>query len=250
MFITSHRFVTAIGFTVLTGLTLSPPAPAQMPHAMSFNSAQMVRPLGMMGLPSMGRPAFMIGMGMNPNMGMMGLNHVPMSPLGMPYAGAAGNYTMAPGTGYSQQPSQLNAYNQLPGTGPGYASISSSQDTKSSKESAGKTELKTLRLFAGGLSWPRALHYFTNDGNLKELRDGIDTQVETLLAREDGKPVPTDLLDGLKGNVDKLRKRFVAQSYDIPMTSQQEADARRFLSKLKSALEHFSTTAAVSTSPK
>jgi hypothetical protein len=105
-------------------------------------------------------------------------------------------------------------------------------------------------LFAGGLDWPRALRYFTSDGNLKELREEIDSQVERLLARQDGRPFSSDLLDGLKGDVDKLRRRFVAQSYDLPMTTQQETDARQFLGKLKSALEQFSTSAADSSSPK
>jgi hypothetical protein len=58
----------------------------------------------------------------------------------------------------------------------------SSQDTKNSQPTAGYSQLETLRLFAGGLDWPRALCYFTSDGNLQELREEIDSQVERLLA--------------------------------------------------------------------
>jgi hypothetical protein len=126
----------------------------------------------------------------------------------------------------------------------------SSQDTKNSPTTAGYSQLEAMRQFVGGLDWPRALRYFTSDGNLKELREEIDSQVDRLLARQEGRPGSSDLLDGLKGDVDKLRKRFIAQSYDLPMTSQQETDARRFLGRLMPALEQFSTSAAVSTSPK
>jgi hypothetical protein len=247
MFLDSRRFVAAIGSSLLTVGMLTTPAPAQMSHPMAFNAMQSVRPLNMMGLPSLGRPAFMAGFGMYPN---LGINQSPMSPYGMPPIGHAMNYVPNPVMGYGSQPRQNGASSQPPGSGGGYASITSAPDAKSSQEPAGVTQLKSLRQFAGGMSWPRALYYFTSDGTLKELREDIDTKVEGLLARQDGHPVPKDMLEGLKGDVDKLRKRFIAQSYDVPMTSQQEADARRFLGKFQSALEQLSTTASVSTKPK
>jgi hypothetical protein len=202
----------------------------------------------MMGMMSMPRSTFSGGFGLNAyrTLGGMGRNY--LSQYGSSGAGQGSYAGGGPGGGGGGgQPQGGGA--PSPAAGAGYVPIYSSQDTKNSQPTAGYNQLETLRLFAGGLDWPRALRYFTSDGNLLELREEIDAQVERLLARRDGRPGSSDLLDKLKSDVDKLRKRFRAQSYDLPMTSQQETDARRFLEKLNSALEQFSTSAAVSTSP-
>jgi hypothetical protein len=226
---------------------LTPNASAQMFFPSGFNSMHSMRPSGMPILPHLNPSLYPGGFGLNPNMSiLMGLNRYPMSPYAMFPVGPVGNYMVPTGTAYGYQPSRMNATSQLPSSGDGYASISASKDEKSTLRTTGNTQLKSLRQFAGGLSWPRALFYFTSDGKLKELREGIDSKVEALVAQEDGKPVAADTLEGLKKDVEDLRKRFIAQSYDLAMTSQQETDARRFLGKLKSALEGFPTAPASS----
>jgi hypothetical protein len=94
------------------------------------------------------------------------------------------------------------------------------------------------------------LRYLTSEGNWKELREGIDAQVEELLTRQDGQPVPANLLEGLKGNVEKLRKHLDRESYDMPTSSQQEADARSFLRKLRSAIGQFPVLTSAATGTK
>jgi hypothetical protein len=251
MFCSVHRFVVVFGSAVLTAGLLTPIAAAQKGRSMGFGSMQSMRPSVMMGMPSMGRNTFMGGVGMNPNLNtMMGMGRYSASPYGMPSAGQGGNSMMSAGGGYGSHPQQMSAPSQSYGAGDGYAQSSSSQGAGSSQQTAGRNQLTTLRLFAGGLAWPVALRYMTSDGSLKELREGIDAQVENLLTRQDGQPVPADLLEELKGDVDKLRKCFARQSYDLPMSSQQETDARRFLGKLKSAVGQFLSTPAASATPK
>ena len=206
---------------------------------------QFTRPSGMMGMMSRNRSNFSGGFGLNAYRALGGIGRNYPSSYGAT-GGGQGSYGGGAGGGGGGGQSQGGS---APAAGAGYVPIYPSQDTKNSLSTVGSSQLETLRLFAGGLDWPRALRYFTSDGNLKELREEIDSQVERLLARQGGRPGVSDLLDGLKGDVDKLRKRFIAQSYDLPMTSQQETDARRFLGKLKSALEQISASAAVSSSP-
>jgi hypothetical protein len=245
-----HRLI-VIGSVVLTAGLLTPVAVAQNGRSMGFGSMQSMRPSGMMGMPSMGRTPFMGGVGMNLNMNrMMGMGRYSASPYGMTSAGQGGNSTMSSGGGYGSQSRPMSAPNQPNGSGDGYALTSSSTGAGSSQRTGGRTQLMTLRLFAGGLAWPVALRYLTRDGRWKELREGIDVQVEGLLTRQDGQPVPADLLEALKGDVDKLRKHLERQSYDMPTTSQQEADARRFLGKLRSAVGEFPSTPAASASSK
>jgi hypothetical protein len=209
---------------------------------------QSTRPSGMMGMMSLTQSSFPRGFGFNAYQSLAGMGRNYPSPYGAAGAGQGSYAGAGSGGGGGGQPQGGSA--PSPAAGTGYAPVYSSQGTSNSVPTPGYSQLETLRLFAGGLDWPRALRYFTSDGNLKALRQGIDSQVEGLLARQGSRPVSSDLLDGLKGDVDKLRRRFVAQSYDLPMTTQQETDACRFLEKLKSALEQFSTSAAVSTSPK
>jgi hypothetical protein len=238
-----YRLCFTGAITLLTVELLTPPALAQITYPMGFNSMHNGRFFGGMGMPWMGRGSF----GMYPNMSaMMGLNRYSMSPYSMAPMGQMGGYMTAPGSSYGSQPSRLNASYQLPGSGDGYASATNSQDGKSTLKTTGSSQLKSLRQSVGGLSWPRALYYFTSDGKLKDLRVGIDTQVEALLALEDSKPGAADMVDGLKKDVESLQKRFLAQIFDLSMTSQQETDARQFLSRLKTALAQFPTAPASS----
>jgi hypothetical protein len=185
------------------------------------------------------------GFSMNPYMNLLWMSRFPASSYGgssgIPYSGSGGYPMMMSYGQYAPQTQPAGPAYQPNQSGDGYASSSKAQTSESSLRTAGKDQLASLRLFAGGLSWPQALRYFTSDGNLKELREGIDRQIESVLSKQDGQSVSTAQLDELKGDVDNLRKRFVRQSYDLPMTSQQETDARRFLAKLKSAIEQVST---------
>ena len=248
MSFSSRRYAFLIASSALTVGLLTPTARAQHVRAMSGGSMQSPRPFGMMGMMPRSRSNFSGGFGLNGYRALGGMGRNYPSSYGAT-GGGQGSYGGGAGGGGGGGQSQGGGASS-PASGAGYVPMYSSQDTKNSPPTAGYSQLEALRLFAGGLDWPRALRYFTSDGNLKELREEIDSQVDRLLARTEGRPGSSDLLDGLKGDVDKLRKRFVAQSYDLPMTSQQETDARRFLGKLMSALEQFSTGAAVSTSPK
>jgi hypothetical protein len=243
MSFSSRRYAFLIASSALTVGLLTPTARAQHVRAMSGGSMQSARPSGMMGMMPRSRSNFSGGFGLNGYRALGGMGRNYPSSYGAT-GGGQGSYGGGAGGGGGGGQSQGGS---APAAGAGYVPIYPSQATKNSLSTAGSSQLETLRLFAGGLDWPRALRYFTSDGNLKELREEIDSQVERLLARQDGRPGASDLLDGLKGDVDKLRKRFIAQSYDLPMTSQQETDARRFLGKLISALEQLSTSAAAST---
>jgi hypothetical protein len=245
-----HRLI-VIGSAVLTAGLFTPVAAAQKGRSMGFGSMQSMRPSGMMGMPSMGRNTFMGGVGMNPNVNMMmGMGRYSASPYSMSAASQGGNSGMSSGGGYGSQSRPMSAPNQPNGSGDGYAPTSSSAGAGSSQPTAERNQLMTLRLFAGGLAWPVALRYLTGDGSWKELREGIDEQVEGLLMRQDGQPVPADLLERLTGDVDKLRKHLERQSYDMPTTSQQNTDARRFLAKLRSAVGQFPIITAASASPR
>ena len=249
MIFSLRRYAFLIVSSALTMGLLTPAARAQRGRAMNGGSMQSSRPSGMMGMMSMPRSTFPGGFGLNADRTLGGMGRNNLNQYGSSGAGQGGNAGGgASGGGGGGQTQGGGA--PSPAAGAGYVPMYPSQDTKNSPAAAGYNQLETLRLFAGGLDWPRALRYFTSDGNLKELREEIDSQVDRLLARTEGRPGSSDLLDGLKGDVDKLRKRFIAQSYDLPMTSQQETDARRFLGKLTAALEQFSTSAAVSTSSK
>jgi hypothetical protein len=248
MFFSSRRYAFLIISSALTVGPLTPAARAQHSRAMNGGSMQSTRPSGMMGMMSKNRGNFPGGFGLNAYRALAGMGRNYMSPYGATGGGQGGYGGGGAGGGGGGGQSQGGGY-PTSTSGAGYAPMYPLQDTKNYPQAAGYSQLEALRLFAGGLDWPRALRYFTSDGNLKELREEIDSQVERLLARKDGRPASSDQLDGLKGDVDKLRKRFIAQSYDLPMTSQQETDARRFLGKLKSALEQISASAAVSSSP-
>jgi len=249
MIFSSRRYAFLILSSALTVGLLTPAAQAQPGRAMNGGSMQSARPSGMMGMMSRNQSNFSGGFGLNAYRTLGGMGRNNLSSYGATGAGQGGYGGGSGGSGGGGGQSQGGGASS-PASGAGYVPMYSSQDTKNSPPTAGYSQLEALRLFAGGLDWPRALRYFTSDGNLKELREEIDSQVDRLLARTEGRPGSSDLLDGLKGDVDKLRKRFIAQSYDLPMTSQQETDARRFLGKLTAALEQFSTSAAVSTSSK
>ena len=245
-----RRFVLVIGSLVLTAGLFTPDALAVSMRVMGPGGMQSMRPNSMVGNPVMNHFNSLNGFSMNPYMNLLRMSHIPMNSYGMSYSGSGGYPMMM---SYGQYPPQTQpagpAY-QPNQSGDGYAPSSKAQTSESTLRTAGKDQLTSLRLFAGGLSWPQALRYFTSDGNLKELREGIDRQIESVLKKQDGQSVSAAQLDELKGNVDDLRKRFVRQSYDLPMTSQQETDARRFLAKLKSALEQVPTAKAASAGPK
>ena len=243
-----RRFVLVIGSLVLTAGLFTPDALAVSMRMMGPGGMQSMRPNGMVGNPVMNHFNSLNGFSMNPYMNLLRMSRFLTNPYGMPYSGSGGygGYPMMMSYGqYAPQTQPAGPAYQPNQSGDGYAPSSKAQTSESSLRTAGKDQLASLRLFAGGLSWPQALRYFTTDGNLKELREGIDRQIESVLKQQDGQSVSAAQLDELKGDVDNLRKRFVRQSYDLPMTSQQETDARQFLAKLKSAIEQVPTGKAL-----
>ena len=232
MILSTNRFAILIVSSALTMGLLTPFAAAQMSRGMRSGS------MGMSS--SMGRNTFMsgVGMGTNRNM-MMGMGRNAVSPSGMTSGRQGSNSAMNSGGGYSSSAQPTSATYESYQSNDGYASTYSSPGGGSSQQAAGRNELTNLRQVAGGLAWPVALRYLTREAPGKELRERIDAQVGELLTRQDGQPAPADFLEGLKGNVDKLRKHLDRESYDMPTTSQQEADARSFLGKLRSAVGQF-----------
>ena len=232
MILSANRFAFLIVSSALTIGLLTPFAAAQMGRGMRSGS------MGMSS--SMGRNTFMGGVGMSTNRNvMMGMGRTAVSPSGMTSGRQASNSAMNSGGGYasSAQPTSASYGSYQPNDG--YASTYTSPGGGSSQQIAGRKELTSLRQFAGGLAWPLALRYLTRESPGKELRERIDTQVGELLTRQDSQPVPADFLEGLKENVDKLRKHLDRESNDMPTTRQQEADARSFLGKLRSAVGQF-----------
>jgi hypothetical protein len=93
-----------------------------------------------------------------------------------------------------------------------------------------------------------ALRYLTRNDDWKELRERIDTRVEGLLEHKSASAVPADLLQGINDDLASLQRHFDRESVDMPMSRQQETDARRFLRKVKDVLGQFPTSVTVSTS--
>jgi hypothetical protein len=232
MILCTNRFAFLIVCSALTMGLLTQFAAAQMGRGMRSGS------MGMSS--SMGRNTFMGGVGMGTNRNMiMGMGGNAMSPSGMTSGRQGSNSTMNSGGGHGSSAQPTSASYGSFQSNDGYASMYTSPGGGSSRQATGRNELTNLRQFAGGLAWPVALRYLTREGPGKELRERIDAQVGELLTRQDGQPVPAGFLEGLKGNVDKLRKHLDRESYDMPTTSQQEADARSFLGKLRSAVGQF-----------
>jgi len=241
-----HLAFLILSSTLAVGL-LTPAARAQRFQSMSGGSMS-TRPSGMMGMPSMTRSTFMGGFGLNGFRGLAGTGRNYLSPYGA--FGQGGSYGGGSGYGgYGAQSSRGSIPSPSSGAGDGYAPSSSNATTNSQQQSE-KDPLASVRLSGGGLNWPVALRYLTRDGDGKELRERIDTQVERLAPRRADPRAQSEMLPGLREDVDALQKRFELQSYDMPTTRQQNADARRFLSKVKSALEPPSNTSTLSAGPK
>jgi hypothetical protein len=92
-----------------------------------------------------------------------------------------------------------------------------------------------------------ALRYLTREDDGKELRERIDARVEELLAEPASQSAPAEVLQGLKQDVARLKRRLDGQGEDLPSTRTQANDARRFLRKLRSALAEQDRSAALST---
>jgi hypothetical protein len=247
MFISTRRLPFFFASSALALGLLNPAARAQRFQSMGGGSMSN-RPSSMMGMPSMTRSTFMGGFGLNSFRALAGTGRNYLSPYSAfgqgGYSGGGSGYG-----GYGAQSSRGSTPAQSSGAGDGYAPSSSNAST-SSQQPAEKDPLASVRLSGGGLNWPVALRYLTRDGDEKELRERMDAQVDRLATRRVDQRAQSELLPGLRADVDALQKRFELQSYDMPTTRQQNADARRFLSKLKTALEPRSNTSTLSAGPK
>lgn len=247
MFISTRRLALLIVSTSLTVGLLTPAARAQRFQSMRGGSMQSTR---MRGMPSMNRGTFMRGFGLNAFRALAGTGSNYLSPYGAAGFGQGG-YSGG-GSGYGGGGAQYPRGSTQPpssGTGDGYAP-SSSNATTSSQQPAEKDPLVSVRLIGGGLNWPIALRYLTRDGDGKDLRERIDAQADRLATRRVDQRAQSELLRGLREDVDALQKRFELQSYDMPTTRQQNVDAGRFLSKVRTALELSSNTSTLSAGPK
>jgi hypothetical protein len=199
--------------------------------------------VGMMGMPSMGRVGLMMGgmphFGSTMN-GMAGVSvrgqAMPMAQGGVPASSSSGGY----GSGAARMTSQ--PYSYWPGTGYDTAN----PDSTRAPRTPCRDQLEPLRGPGGGLSWPVALRYLTRDGDWKEAREQIDSRVGVLLASKAGASSAAGLLSDVREDVGKLRRHLDRQGDDMPVTRQQEADARRFLNKVRDALLQLSEPATQS----
>src|SRR5262249_27187056 len=168
-----HRRVVISGMIGLAAILSAPPAKAQMYSG--SHQMQSMRPVGMMGMPSMGRIPMMMGGMSGSNPMVSGMGGAPMKPMAQ-----GGSSSMNSGySGYGAASGQMRTMPRPYGSGDGYSS--------SPKQTPGQEQLASLRGHAGGLAWPLALRYVTRDEPWKERREMIDAQVDSLLAPGAGK---------------------------------------------------------------
>jgi hypothetical protein len=180
---------------------------------------------------------------------MTGMVGTPMQLSRMPGGGQGGSPMMgsgsgAPSAGYPTMGGYYQPYESADGYG---RPTLSTADTGSAQQTSRTQELTALRRYGGGLDWPVALRYLTREDDWKELRERIDARVEQVLGQPAGRSLPEDALQDLKQDVKRLRQHFERQGEDLPTTSRQANDARRFLRKVQSALVQASSSSAVST---
>jgi len=224
---------------VVLATTLGAPSPTSA--QMNGRSMQSMRPLGMMGMPSMGRVGLMMG-GM-PNFGptMNGMGGVSgrgqgttMAQGGVPATSGSGGY----GSGAARMTSQPYSYS------PDAGYETANRESTRAPRAPGRDQLAALRGPGGGLSWPVALRYLTRDGAWKETRERIDSSIGVLLASKADASGAARVLSDLQEDVGKMRRHFDRQGDDTPVTRQQEAEARRFLNEVRDALLQFPESAS------
>jgi hypothetical protein len=225
-----------------TALSIGLLTPAVHGQRMNGGSMQGMRSSGMM---SGTRGMFSGGFGLNSYRALTGTGRYSSSAYGMAGAGQGGYG--GGGSGYGGGGSQSQG-----GGGPGYGAGAGYAPNPAyaptpPQQPAQQDPLASVRLTHGGLDWPVALGYLTRDGDAKELRERIDTQVQRLASRAARQSSPTELLRELQGDVDRLQKRLEQELYDMPTSRQQNADANRFLGKLKTALDSYAKASSLKT---
>ena len=211
-------------------------APAGAPAQMSGRQMQSMRPVGMMGMPSMGRIGFMMGGVPGSNPTMSGIGGVPMRSPGMPMGQGGGSPMSSGYGGYGAGSARMTSQPSPYGAGTGYETA---RPEPATPRSPGRDQLATLRGYAGGLAWPLALRYLTRDGAWKGTREQIDARIDELLASKGGVSGSAAQVSEIRQGVAKVSQYFDRQGDDMPVTRQQEADARRFLRKVRDALQLF-----------
>jgi hypothetical protein len=240
MFCSARQLGLLIVSSVLTVGVLTSAARAQV-RSMNGGSMPAIRSSGMMGMMST-RGTFSGGFGLNAYGALGGMGRNSLTRYGTAGAGQSG---YGGGGGQSQGGGATPSSNGGAGYNP-----SSSNATTNSQQAAEKDPLASVRLFRGGLNWPAALSYLTRDGDAKELRERIDAQVERMAALGTGESGKAELIQEVRGNVDKLQKEFEHELYDMPTSRQQNEDADRFLSKVKTALASYAKASTLSTGSK
>ena len=224
-------------FAVSSALAAILWAPAPASARMNSRHMQSMRPVGMMGMPSLGRVGLMMGGIRNFSPMMNGTGGIPMRSPGMTM-GQGGSAAMSAGYGgYGAGSARMTSQPSPYGTGAGYDTAK--PDLASAPRSPGQAQLAALRGQARGLSWPVALRYLTRDGTWKETREQIDARVDELLTSKGSVSGSAAQVSEIRQGVAKVSQHFDRQGDDMPVTRQQEADARRFLSKVRDALQLF-----------
>jgi hypothetical protein len=224
-------------FAVSSALAAILWAPAPASARMNSRHMQSMRPVGMMGMPSLGRVGLMMGGIRNFSPMMNGTGGIPMRSPGMTM-GQGGSAAMSAGYGgYGAGSARMTSQPSPYGTGAGYDTAK--PDLASAPRSPGQAQLAALRGQARGLSWPVALRYLTRDGTWKETREQIDARVDELLTSKGSVSGSAAQVSEIRQGVAKVRQHFDRQGDDLPVTRQQEADARRFLNQVRDALQSF-----------
>ena len=189
---------------------------------------------GMKGMSSMGRSGSLSGSGSGFSGMMSRMSAGRSGSLGGSQGQGGSRPQGGSGGGYGSSTSQMTS--QPYGAG---AYDVANYPLASSPPKAEADPFVALRGHPRGLAWPVALRYLTRDSVWKETRERIDAQVDQLAPAKAGKVSSAALLPAVQDDVAKLRRHFYSQGDDMPVSRQQEADARRFLDRLRDVLDHF-----------
>jgi hypothetical protein len=204
------------------------------------HSGPIMRLTGMMNQPAMNRSGFMGGVGLMPYQRMLGTGGAMMNAYQPPMPAPQGSY----GSGASQ----MRSYSQPTSPAYGYnQAASASSGAEAASKTSAKNPLLALRSPGGGLDWPVALRFMTRDDDAKELRERIDSRFEQLVSSKQGEAANTELLEALRGDLQRVRKQLKNLGDDFPSTRAQLSDARSFLDKVLDGLKQPTASSGVST---
>jgi hypothetical protein len=104
------------------------------------------------------------------------------------------------------------------------------------------TALATMRRHGGGLDWPIGLRTLPPTDSMKELREELDGIVESILRTPADQPLPVDVFQAAARGIERVAAQFQRKSIDMPLSSAQERDARKFLKNAYAAVKALEPT--------